>query len=127
MTFRGRWVKRVKGLCVALTAGAACAQTDAALGLQILSDRSGGNCVVCHMVPGVAGPASDFGPPLRGVGARYSADQLRQWVTDARQIKPDSLMPPFGTTQGTLQANRAAPLLSAEQIQWVVAALQTLQ
>jgi sulfur-oxidizing protein SoxX len=124
MTCSGRFVR---GLCIALAAGAAGAQTDAALGLQILSDRSGGNCVVCHNVPGVAGPASDFGPPLRGLGARYSADQLRQWVTDARQIKPDTLMPPFGTTQGTLQFNRAAPLLSPEQINWVVAALQTLQ
>ncbi len=124
MTFIRRFVW---GLCIALAAGAATAQTDAALGLEILADRTGGNCVVCHTVPGVSGPASDFGPPLRGVGARYSADQLRQWVTDARQIKPDTLMPPFGTTQGTLQSNRAAPLLSIEQIQSVVAALQTLQ
>jgi len=124
MTFAGRCLGV---LWFALAAGAAWAQTDAALGLQILSDRSGGNCVVCHTVPGAAGPASDFGPPLSGVGGRYSADQLRQWVTDARQMKPDTLMPPFGTTQDTHIANRAAPLLSTEQIRQVVAALQTLR
>jgi sulfur oxidation c-type cytochrome SoxX len=105
----------------------AAAQSDAAIGLQIMTDRTGGNCVVCHTLPGVQGPASDFGPALQEVGKRYSAAQLRQWVTDARVIKAETLMPPFGTTQGTLQAVRAAPILNEEQIRQVVAALRTFQ
>jgi hypothetical protein len=61
------------------------------------------------------------------VGERYDVATLRQWVTDARKIKPDTLMPPFGTTQGTREAIRAQSMLSEEQIERVVAALQSLR
>ena len=57
---------------------------------------------------------------LAGVGARYDAAQLRQWVTDARLVKPDTMMPPFGTTQGTHLSVRAQSMLSAEQIDQVL-------
>lgn len=88
---------------------------------------SAGNCVVCHSMPGASGPASTFAPALHQVGTRYSAQELRQWVTDARLIKPATLMPPFGTTQGTNSPMLAQPLLSFEDIGHVVAALQTLR
>jgi sulfur-oxidizing protein SoxX len=107
--------------------GAAQAQSTAELGLRAITDRSQGNCLACHTVPGQTGLLSNFGPSLAGVGARYSADQLRQWVMDARVLKPDTLMPPFGTTAGTHLAVQARALLSAEQIEQVVAALQTLR
>ena len=88
---------------------------------------SAGNCVVCHSMPGASGPPSTFAPALHQVGARYSAQELRQWVTDARVIKSATLMPPLGTTQGTLSPMLAQPLLSFEEISHVVAALQTLR
>ena len=118
---------RLVGFILLLTSCVVTAQSDAAIGLQIMTDRTGGNCVVCHTLPGVRGPASDFGPALQETGKRYNAGQLRQWVVDARVIKTDTLMPPFGTTQGTLQSVRAAPILNEEQIRQVVAALQTFQ
>ena len=92
-----------------------------------MNAQSQGNCFACHALPGQAGLQSSFGPTLLGVGARYNAELLRQWVTDARTLKPNTLMPPFGTTQGSVQAVRAAPILSAEEIEQVVAALQTLR
>lgn len=88
---------------------------------------SAGNCVVCHSLPGASSPASNFAPALHQVGTRYSAQELRQWVTDARLIKPATLMPPFGTTQGTRSPMLAQPLLSFEEIGHVVAALQSLR
>jgi sulfur oxidation c-type cytochrome SoxX len=86
-----------------------------------------GNCVACHSLPGQTGVGSNFGPSLDRVGTRYRADELRQWVTDARQVKPDTLMPPFGTTQGTKEPIRAQSILSVDEIGHVVAALQTLR
>lgn len=114
-------------LLLSLLSCATHAQGNAVPGLQLMADRTGGNCVVCHTVPGVPGPASDFAPSLVGVGKRWNAEELRQWVTDARQIKPQTLMPPFGTTRHTTQPTRAAAMLTAEQIEHVVAALQTFQ
>ena len=111
----------------ALIAGAAWAQGSAEQGFRLMTSTSGGNCLACHTVPGQAGTASNFGPSLQRVGQRYSADELRQWVSDARQIKPDTLMPPFGTTAGTQRAIVSQSILSADNIAHVVAALQTLR
>lgn len=110
-----------------MAVGAAWAQGSAERGFRLMAAGSAGNCVVCHSMPGASGPASTFAPTLHQVGARYSAQELRQWVTDARLIKPNSLMPPFGTTQGTNSPMLSQPLLSAEDIDHVVAALQTLR
>jgi L-cysteine S-thiosulfotransferase len=110
-----------------MAATGAWAQGSAEQGFRLMAAGSAGNCVVCHSMPGTSGPASNFAPALHQVGARYSAQELRQWVTDARVMKPATLMPPFGTTQGTNSPLLAQPLLSAEDIGHVVAALQTLR
>ncbi len=96
-------------------------------GFRIISTGTLGNCVACHALPGQRDVPSTFGPSFEKVGARLNATALRLWVTDARQLKPDTLMPPFGTTQGTHNAVRAQAMLSEEQIEHVVAALQTLR
>jgi L-cysteine S-thiosulfotransferase len=96
--------------------------------VALLADRQNGNCIACHAVPGVSGVASTFGPPLDKVGTRYDAATLRQWVTDARVLKADTLMPPFGTTQGlAMTPGPASALLTPGQIDRVVAALQSLR
>lgn len=118
---------RVFALCLAVATASAWAQGSAEQGFRLMAAGSAGNCVVCHSMPGASGPPSTFGPALHQVGTRYSAQELRQWVTDARLIKPATLMPPFGTTQGTHSPMLAQPLLSAEDIGHVVAALQTLR
>jgi L-cysteine S-thiosulfotransferase len=117
----------ILALTLALAAGAAHAQGSAEQGFRLMAAGAPGNCVVCHSMPGATGPASSFAPALHQVGARYSAQELRQWVTDARLIKPATLMPPFGTTAGTKSPMLAQPLLSFEDIGHVVAALQTLR
>jgi sulfur-oxidizing protein SoxX len=114
-------------LACGLLAGAAWGQGSAEQGFRLMNTMSGGNCVACHTVPGVTGSASNLGPSLQRAGERYTAEELRQWVTDARKIKPDTLMPPFGTTAGTHRAIVSQSILSAEDIDHVVAALQTLR
>lgn len=96
-------------------------------GFRIITTGTLGNCIACHALPGQRDVPSTFGPSFDKVGARHDAASLRQWITDARQIKPDTLMPPFGTTQGTTTSVRAQSILTDDQINLVVAALQTLR
>jgi sulfur-oxidizing protein SoxX len=95
-------------------------------GWRWILDRDAGNCTACHKLDDHRSPASNFGPSLQGVGRRYSAEELRQWITDARVIKPDTLMPPYGTTAQTHLPNRAAPMLSPEHITAIVNTLLQL-
>jgi hypothetical protein len=81
--------------------------------------------IACHDIPGMSGHQSNFGPSLKGVGVRWSRDELVQWVTDARVLKPDTLMPPYGTHQALEKVNPARSALSADQIKDIVDALQT--
>lgn len=126
---RARWPALAWLLAVGLAtaAGAANAQGLPERGFRIMADGTGGNCLACHALPGQKGVPSSFGPALDTVGSRYSAQALRQWVTDARQIKPGTLMPPFGTTEGTQMPVVARSILTDEEITHVVAALQTLR
>ncbi len=110
--------------------------SDPELGLRIMAHRQQGNCVTCHQISvlrdvngidGAAGKQGNFGPSLDGVGNRYSLAQLRQWVLDARRMNPNTLMPPFGTLEGTAQASPSHPILSLEEIDNVTAALATLR
>lgn len=92
-----------------------------------MNDLQGGNCVSCHTLPGQAGALSTFAPPLAGVASRWSPAQLRQWVMDARVLRPDTLMPPFGTLDGVNHPQPARPVLTVDQVEAVVAALLSLQ
>jgi len=47
-------------------------------------------CYGCHQV-GKAGTA--IGPNLSGVGAKYSASYLRQWLRDPQSVRPAAHMP----------------------------------
>ncbi len=92
-----------------------------------MADGRSGNCLSCHALPGQTGIPSTLGPALDKVGSRYDAATLRQWVSDARSLKPGTLMPPFGSLEGTLLSSPAKPILTADQIEQVVEALQTLR
>ena len=116
-------------LALALLVASAAAQADdgVAEGFRLMRDSSAGNCSACHRLPDPADPPSDFGPALQGVGSRHDAATLRQWVSDARVLRPDTLMPPFGSAVGLNAPNREQPPLSTAQIDHIVAALETLK
>lgn len=105
---------------------------DVQRGRAIVSDSSKGNCVACHVLPlehiSVYGT---IGPPLTGVAARYTEDQLRLRVTDTRQINPMSIMPGFYREPSLI--NRPGKryigrtFLTAQQVEDVVAYLKTLK
>lgn len=68
-------------------------------GKDIAFDRSKGNCLACHAMPGVAGAESPgtIGPPLVAMKARFpDRAKLRAQIWDATAMNPRSSMPPFG-------------------------------
>ncbi len=72
-----------------------------------------------------------IGPPLDGVGARYTEAQLRLRVVDEQVLNPLTIMPGF--YRDPRKANRVADdfwgktFLTAQQVEDTVAYLVTLQ
>ena len=104
---------------------------DAARGQAIVLKRQEGLCLLCHSGPFPQEPfQGNLAPSLEGVGARLSAAELRLRMMDSRRINPSSIMPPYFDTQGLQQVSAAyagKTLLSAQQLEDVVAFLQTLK
>ena len=118
-----------------LIAGPAAAHGDAARGAAIAASRQQGLCVLCHALPGQAAAfQGDIGPPLAGVGARLSADLLRQRLLLPERFNPETVMPSYGrpasqpdALRRVPPALRGEPLLSPAQVDDVVAWLASLQ
>jgi sulfur-oxidizing protein SoxX len=102
---------------------------DAARGRSIVVNRDQGGCTLCHEVPGET-RFGNIAPPLAGAGAKLSAGQLRLRVADSSLVNPDTPMPAYFRTEGLRQvasAYRGKPVLSAQQVEDVVAYLATLK
>jgi L-cysteine S-thiosulfotransferase len=102
---------------------------DAARGRSIVANRDQGGCTLCHAVPGET-RFGNIAPPLAGVGARFSIAQLRLRIADSTRVNPETPMPAYYRTEGLTQvavAFRGKPVLSAQQVEDVVAWLATLK
>jgi sulfur-oxidizing protein SoxX len=104
---------------------------DPARGRAIVLNRQVGLCLLCHSGPF---PEERFqgnmAPDLKGAGARWSKGELRLRMVDARQLNPQTIMPPYFVVEGmnrVAPAFRGKPILTAEQIEDVVAFLATLR
>ncbi len=112
---------------------------DATMGRKIVGSKKLGNCVACHQVSDLADVPfqGEIGPMLDGAGERWSEAELRGIVANAKMMFDESLMPSFYKTEGFIRPGKAytgkaaddtfAPLLSAQQIEDVVAYLATLK
>ena len=113
----------------AITKPLAAEPGDAARGRSIVVNRDQGGCTLCHEVPGET-RFGNVAPPLAGVGAKLSVGQLRLRVADSSRFNPDIPMPAYYRTEGLRQvaaAYRGKPVLSAQQVEDVVAYLATLK
>lgn len=104
---------------------------DPARGRAIVANRQVGLCLLCHSGPF---PEERFqgnlAPDLAGAGKRWSEGQLRLRIVDSGRINPATIMPEYHRTEGLVRvapAWRGKPVLSAEQIEDVVAFLMTLR
>lgn len=107
---------------------------DASRGAELIQQRHKSLCVLCH-----SGPFPDrhlqgtLAPDLTGIGERLSAGQLRLRIVDMKRLNPDSIMPTYyGIAPNSKDTRVAAgwrdkPVLTAEEIEDVVAYLQSLR
>jgi L-cysteine S-thiosulfotransferase len=104
---------------------------DAARGAAIANSRSLGLCVLCHALPGVPPTqAGTMAPALAGVGARLSADELRERLVAPERFNPDTIMPSARRSEGLNRVagnRRGKPLLDEQQVDDLVAYLVTLR
>ena len=74
--------------------------------------------------------AGDVGPSLAGVGARLTVAQLRLRVADNLRVNPASAMPSYYKLDGldrVAARTPGKPILSAQEVEDVVAYLATLR
>jgi sulfur-oxidizing protein SoxX len=104
---------------------------DAGRGRAIVANRTVGLCLLCH-----SGPIPEerfqgnLAPSLGGAGARWSEGQLRLRLVDPARLNPDTIMPPYyrlDHLQRVAKTFAGKTLLSAEQLEDVVAYLATLK
>jgi sulfur-oxidizing protein SoxX len=104
---------------------------DEGRGRSLLLAHDSANCVLCHAVPDAAVRfAGDVGPSLAGVGARFTIPQLRLRVADNLRVQPKTIMPSYYRIDGLARvasAYRGKPILTANEIEDVVAYLATLR
>ena len=93
-------------------------------------------CILCHSGPFVEDKIQsdklqgDLAPSLVGVGSRWSEGQLRLRLVDASRLNPATIMPSYYRVDGLDRVGaawRGKPILTAEQIEDIVAYLATLR
>lgn len=100
-------------------------------GARWAADPAVGDCGICHHLPG-HNPRDQgtVGPSLAGVGLRLNEDALRALLTDARSVRPGTIMPAYGrpaTGPRVPPALQGKPLLSEEIREAIVTWLTTLR
>ena len=104
---------------------------DPARGRAIVASRQVGLCLLCHSAPIPEERfQGDLAPSLAGVGARFTAAELRQRLVDPATANPKTIMPSYYRSEGlerVAPAFRGKTILSEEQIDDVVAYLVTLK
>ncbi|MDF0600015.1 sulfur oxidation c-type cytochrome SoxX [Psychromarinibacter sp. C21-152] len=111
---------------------------DVANGRELMNKGSG-NCIACHEVSALSDLPfhGEIGPMLDGVADRWSEAEIRGIVTNAKKMFPESMMPSFYKSTGYIRPGDAytgkaaeeplPPLLTAQEIEDVVAFLMTLK
>ena len=104
---------------------------DPVRGRAIVTNRQVGLCLLCH-----SGPfpeerlQGDLAPDLKGTGSRLSEGQLRLRIVDSGRVHAGTIMPAYYKIEGLARvapAFQGKPVLSAQQIEDVVAFLTTLR
>ncbi|MBV7379154.1 sulfur oxidation c-type cytochrome SoxX [Maritimibacter dapengensis] len=110
-------------------------------GREIVTNKSMGNCVSCHAAEAYSDVPfhGEVGPILDGAGDRWTEAELRGIVSNAKMAFEGTVMPAFYKVDGFTRLGDAftgkawpegepvTPLLTAQEIEDVVAYLLTLK
>lgn len=102
---------------------------DAARGRALFATRDEARCILCHAAPGIEG-GGNVGPALSGIGSRLNPDQIRLRIADITRVNAEAVMPTFHRSEGMVRVApqfAGKPVLSAAQVEDLVAFLSTLQ
>ena len=114
----------------AIPASLTGAKADATRGRALIVERSS-TCILCHSGPFPEQAfQGDLAPSLAGTGSRWSEGQLRLRLVDASHLNAATIMPSYFRVDGLTRVGaswRGKPILSAEQIEDIVAYLVTLR
>jgi sulfur-oxidizing protein SoxX len=103
---------------------------DVARGRALVVERSS-TCILCHSGPFPEQKfQGDLAPDLSGSGSRASEGQLRLRLVDASRLNAATIMPSYYRVDGLDRVGalwRGKPILSAEQIEDIVAYLVSLR
>jgi len=106
------------------------ARGDVARGRALVVERSS-TCILCHSGPFPEQKfQGDLAPDLSGSGSRWSEGQLRLRLVDASRLNAATIMPSYYRVDGLHRVGtpwRGKPVLSAEQIEDIVAYLVSLR
>lgn len=103
---------------------------DVTRGRALVVDRTS-TCILCH-----SGPfpeqrfQGDVAPSLAGTGKRWSEGEIRLRLVDASRLNAATVMPSYYRIDGLDRVGRTwqgKPILTAEQIEDIVAYLVTLR
>jgi len=106
---------------------------DPKAGKKVVLERRLGNCLSCHEIGALSSEPfhGEIGPPLDGVAGRWNAATLRMIVVNAKKVFGDETpMPGFYRVDGLNRVRpefAGKPILTAEQVEDVVAYLATLK
>ena len=122
--------------------------------LKWMAHRRLGNCLACHKISKVEEMAKTkpyivvgkkkngkpmkmplgfhgkIGPPLDGVGGRYTPGELRMLVINPKTAFPDTIMPAFHKNTGfhrVAKGCKGKAILNAQQVEDIVAYLSALK
>jgi L-cysteine S-thiosulfotransferase len=102
-------------------------------GREVVAERGLGNCLSCHEIGALRGEEfhGDVGPSLDGVAARWDIGTLRMIVVNAKKVFGEAtVMPAFYRVDGLNRVRPefvGKPILTAQQVEDVVAFLVTLK
>jgi sulfur-oxidizing protein SoxX len=104
--------------------------TDARGDAALVVDRTS-TCILCHNGPFPEQQfQGDLAPSLAGAGSRWSEGQLRLRLVDGSSLNEATIMPSYYRVDSLSRVGptwRGKPILSAEQIEDIVAYLVTLR
>lgn len=110
---------------------------DMANGEKVMVTKSLGNCIACHQVSALDYAAfhGNIGPSLDGVADRYTEEQLRGLIANAKNTFDGTMMPAMYKVSGFIRPGdfkgKSVPnppsILTAQQVEDVVAYLLTLK